>query len=83
MIVDPEGRVRVSAGDAATVLTDVLDLDEVTRVRTFGTAASNRMWEQFRSDDEPLALPLYEGRMNPIRWHPAGAHAPAPTSGSG
>lgn len=76
MVVDPEGRVRVSAGDAATVLTDVLDLDDVTRVRTFGTAALNRMWDQFRNDDEPLDLPLYEGRMDPLRWHPTGNSAP-------
>ncbi len=80
MIVDPEGRVRVSAGDAATVLTDVLDLDDVTRVRTFGTAGLNRMWDQFRDDDAPLALPLYEGRINPLSWHPGGPSAPAPSS---
>jgi len=43
--VDPEGRVRVTADDAsAAVLTDALDLDEVTRVREFGTAGLNRMW---------------------------------------
>ncbi len=71
VVVDPEGRVRVEAGDAAAVLTDVLDLDDVTRVRRFGTAGLNRMWDQFRDDDEPLELPLYQGRIDPQRWHPA------------
>ena len=54
------------------LLTDVLDLDDVTRVRTFGTAGLNRMWDQFRDDDEPLELPLYQGRMDPEHWRPGG-----------
>lgn len=72
VIVDPEGRVRVEAGDAPAVLTDVLDLYDVTRVRTFGTAGLNRMWDQFRDNDEPLELPLYQGRMDPEHWRPSG-----------
>jgi Predicted amidohydrolase len=71
LIVDPEGRVRAEApGQGATVLTDVLDLDDVTRVRTFGTAGVNRMWDQFTDDDTPLDLPLYGGSLDPRRWHP-------------
>jgi predicted amidohydrolase len=69
LVVDPEGLVRVSApSEAPTVLTDVLDLDHVSRARKFGTAGLNRMWDQFRHDDEPLPLPLYEGRIDPARW---------------
>ncbi len=79
MVVDPEGRVRVAARDAPTVLTDVLDLDDVTRVRTYGTCGLNRMWDQFRQDDEPLELPLYEGRIDPLRWHPTGTSARTPS----
>jgi predicted amidohydrolase len=72
MVVDPEGRVRVEApGAETTVLTDVLDLDDVTRVRTYGTAGVNRMWEQFTETDAPLELPLYGGRIDPRRWRPA------------
>jgi predicted amidohydrolase len=71
LVVDPEGRVRVAADDPSpAVLTDVLDLDEVTRVRQFGTAGLNRMWEQFTDADRPLDLPLYEGRIDPARWRP-------------
>jgi hypothetical protein len=72
LVVDPEGLVRTSApSEAETVLTDVLDLDAVTRVRTYGTAGLNRMWSQFTEDDAPLDLPLYQGRLDPARWRPA------------
>ncbi|WP_028938144.1 carbon-nitrogen hydrolase family protein [Pseudonocardia spinosispora] len=71
LIVDPEGRVRVQTGGPhPEVLTDVLDLDDVTRVRRFGTAGLNRMWSQFRESDATLELPLYEGRITPSRWNP-------------
>ena len=46
LIVDPEGLVRIQAGAAEELLTDVLDLDAVTRVREFGTAGVSRLWEQ-------------------------------------
>lgn len=79
LIVDPEGLVRVQAdGTAEAVLTDVLDLDAVTRVRAYGTAGLNRMWSQFTDDDVPLDLPLYEGRIHPRRWAPADDHAAPP-----
>ncbi|MEY9966801.1 putative amidohydrolase [Streptacidiphilus sp. MAP12-16] len=71
LIVDPEGTVRVEAVDASpTVLTDVLDLGHVQRVRRYGTAGLNRVWDQFRADDPPLELPLYQGRIDPARWKP-------------
>lgn len=68
LIVGPEGRVRTEAGDAEAVLTDVLDFDEVTRVRRFGTAGLNRIWSQFTEHDAPLELPLYSGHIDPARW---------------
>lgn len=72
LLADPEGRVRVEApGAAATTLTDVVDLDDVTRVREFGTAGLNRMWSQFTDADAPIELPLYRGRIDPHRWSPA------------
>ncbi|MEU8380323.1 carbon-nitrogen hydrolase family protein [Streptosporangium sp. NPDC048865] len=72
LVADPEGRVRAEAGEAATVLTDVLDLDDVTRVRRYGTAGLNRVWGQFTEADRPIDLPLYQGRIDPSRWTPAG-----------
>lgn len=59
VIVDPEGIVRLSAGEGAQLLTDVLDLDAVTRVRRFGTAGVSRMWEQFERQGRALELPVY------------------------
>lgn len=80
LVVDPEGAVRAEApGAGVAILADVLDLDEVTRVRTHGTAGVNRMWDQFTDADAPIALPLYEGRIDPRRWRPAG-HPPPATS---
>jgi formamidase len=46
LIVDPEGLVRLRAGDGEELLTDVLDLDAVTRVREYGTAGVSRLWDQ-------------------------------------
>jgi predicted amidohydrolase len=68
LVVNPEGRVRTQAGDAETMLTDVVDLDDVTRVRRFGTAGLSRPWSQFVENDVPLELPLYSGRIDPARW---------------
>lgn len=72
LVVDPEGRVRAAAAEAPTVLTDVLDLDAVATTRRYGTAGLNRMWSQFTDADQPLNLPLYQGRIDPGRWTPAG-----------
>ncbi|MEV7387366.1 MULTISPECIES: carbon-nitrogen hydrolase family protein [unclassified Streptomyces] len=72
LVVDPEGRVRAEAPSTeATVLTDVIDLDDVTRVREHGTAGVTRMWDHFTDTDRPIELPLYGGRIDPRRWHPA------------
>lgn len=78
LIVDPEGRVRTEAADSApTVLTDVLDLDDVERVRTHGTAGVSRMWDHFGERDAAIELPLYDGRIDPRTWHP-GPHRARP-----
>jgi formamidase len=53
LIVDPEGLVRLQGGDGEEILTDVLDLDAVTRVRKYGTAGVSRLWEQAQRSLEP------------------------------
>jgi predicted amidohydrolase len=68
LIVDPEGNVRVEAGEAPTVVTDVLELEQVSTVRRYGTSGLNRMWNQFSDDDAPVDLPLYSGRIDPRTW---------------
>jgi predicted amidohydrolase len=78
IIVDPEGRVRVEApGADEVVLTDVIDLDAVTLVRTYGTAGMTRVWDQFRPTDPIIELPMYAGRIDPLTWKPA-TDGPAP-----
>ena len=64
LVVDPEGLVRVQAGEGEELLTDVLDLDAVERVRSFGIAGVSRMWEQLDSlDGAGPELPMYGGRI--------------------
>jgi formamidase len=58
-IFDPEGIARLEAGDSEEVLTDVLDLDAVARVRRFGTAGVSRMWEQIQRESGRLTFPMY------------------------
>jgi formamidase len=67
LVVDPEGRVRVEAGATEELVTDVLDVDAVERVRTTGTAGVSRMWEQIDGGAaSSLELPMYEGgRIQP------------------
>jgi formamidase len=60
-IVDPEGKVLVAGGDSEELLTSVLDLDAVTRVREFGTAGVSRMWDQAKRQLPGLDLPVYAG----------------------
>ena len=63
VIVDPEGIVRLQAGGGEELLTDVLDLDAVTRVRELGTAGVSRMWEQILRAGPQIELPMYGGRI--------------------
>jgi formamidase len=60
VIVDPEGLVRHQAGASEELITDVLDLDAVARVRSCGTAGVSRMWDQFVRSREALRLPVYD-----------------------
>jgi formamidase len=53
VVVDPEGLVRARAGESEEMLTDVLDLDAVTRVRRWGTAGVSRMWDQLQREGVP------------------------------
>jgi formamidase len=65
LIVDPEGIVRLEGGDGEELLTDVLDLDAVTRVREFGTAGVSRVWEQIDRQGPQIHLPMYGGTIQP------------------
>lgn len=60
LVVDPEGIVRVQAGSGEELITDVLDLDAVTRVREFGLAGVSRLWDQIQRRRSELELPMYD-----------------------
>ncbi len=63
VVIDPEGLVRVQAGDGEELITDVLDLDAVTRVRTIGSFGLNRLLDQFDRLAPRLELPMYGGYL--------------------
>jgi len=71
VVVDPEGHVRHEAGATDEVVTDVLDLDVTTRVRTHGTAGLNRLLDQLDRVGPSIDLPAYGG----YRARPRGAAA--------
>ena len=69
VIVDPEGIVRQQAGSGEEVLIDTLDLDTVTRVRSYGTFGLNRPWNQLARYGAQIELPMYAGgRIQPPPW---------------
>ncbi|MGH1526284.1 carbon-nitrogen hydrolase family protein [Leifsonia sp. L25] len=71
LLADPQGRVRVeSASSESTVLSDVIDLDEVAAVRRYGSGGVTRPWRQYEGEVSNLELPLYEGRLASSRWTP-------------
>ena len=61
LIADPEGLVRLQAGEGEELLTDVLDLDAVTRVREHGTAGVSRIWDQAVRSLPALGYPTPPG----------------------
>ena len=61
LVIDPEGAVRYEAGVGEEVVTAVLDLDQVERVRERGSFGLNRLWEEMDRVGPRLELPLYGG----------------------
>lgn len=67
VIVDPEGHALQTAGPGEAFLTEVLDLDAVTRVREYGSVGLNRMWDQLAAEGAKIPLPLYGGDLSAAR----------------
>jgi formamidase len=65
LVIDPEGAVRYEAGVGEEVVTAVLDLDQVKRVRERGSFGLNRLWEEMDRVGPRLELPLYGGPYRP------------------
>jgi predicted amidohydrolase len=49
IFVDPEGHVLQIAGERETILTEVIDLELVHRVREYGTLGLSQLWKDLRS----------------------------------
>jgi len=58
LMVDPDGRLLQEAGTNQTILTELLDLDRVTRTREFGTIGLSQTLKQLR--DCGQKFPIYE-----------------------
>lgn len=58
IVVDPDGRVLQTAGDSEMILTEILDLERVTRAREFGTLGMSQLLKQLR--DSQQHFPMYE-----------------------
>jgi formamidase len=61
LIIDPDGRVLQQAGEHDMILTEILDLDQVRKVRRFGTLGLCQTWKQLR--DFPGRFPIYENEI--------------------
>jgi formamidase len=61
LVIDPEGAVRYEAGVGEEVVTAVVDLDQVQRVRERGSFGINRLWEEMDRVGPGLDLPPYGG----------------------
>jgi len=59
--VDPEGRVLQAAGERETILTEVIDLNAVQKVRNYGTLGLSHLWKDFGSFGR--AFPIYQPGM--------------------
>jgi len=62
-MIDPDGRILQEAGTHQTILTEVIDLDHVTRTREFGTLELAQTLKQLR--DAGQTFPLYENGSYP------------------
>jgi len=57
ILVDPDGRVLQQADQHESILTEILDLDRVTRARELGTLGLSQVWKALR--DNPVCFPPY------------------------
>jgi formamidase len=67
VIVDPEGHALQTAGEGESFMTEVLDLDAVSRVRELGSVGMSRMWDQLAREGAGIELPLYGGSLAAAR----------------
>lgn len=59
IFVDPEGRVLQISGDRELILTEVIDLDLVSRAREYGTMGLSQLWKDLGNFKQKF--PIYRG----------------------
>lgn len=57
IFVDPEGRVLQVSGEREIIMTEVIDLDMVSRVREYGTLGLSQVWKNFAYSG--IKFPVY------------------------
>jgi len=57
MIVDPNGHLLQQADQHECILSEILDLDQVSTTREFGTLGLGQIWKSLR--DDPATFPPY------------------------
>jgi formamidase len=75
-MINPDGRVLQEASANQTILTEIIDLDHVTRAREFGTLGLAQTLKQLR--DAGHTFPIYENgqlakgsfkNLGPLKYH--------------
>jgi len=61
IFVDPEGHVLQVAGERESILTEIIDLDQVKRVREYGTLGLSQLWKDLANFKGNF--PVYQGKM--------------------
>jgi len=57
IFVDPEGHVLQTSGEGFVIMSEVIDLDIVSRVREYGTLGTSQVWKDLR--DYKGKFPIY------------------------
>jgi predicted amidohydrolase len=61
IFVDPEGRVLQKGGGRELIMTEVIDLDLVARVREYGTLGLSQVWKDLGKFKK--GFPIYQGEI--------------------
>ncbi len=62
LMVDPDGRILQCAGERETILTEIIDLDHVTRTREYGTIGLAQTLKQLRDSGQHFP-PYHNGNL--------------------
>ncbi|MBN1316903.1 MAG: carbon-nitrogen hydrolase family protein, partial [Anaerolineales bacterium] len=55
LIVDPNGRILQKSAQKDSIITELLDLDQVSNAREYGTLGLNQLWKSLRDDPATFA----------------------------